>query len=322
MGGSAKNQTAKIRKILSGYEIVMFVLRKLNYMGARHFASFDARFLSVDPSPGNLENPQSQNRYNYTLNNPLKFVDPSGKMEMSTQRAMLGRTGVKAVRGDEINVGFGETGTQTTNAGSPEDAAGAASEEKVAEHQSDAVLVETQTDEPGSAPPSNSIDALLNSLGLGGRGHLMAAQVSNGAAGMEADAAGQNTATEGEVPPFIGTGSTGSPLLDAIQDFTGLDIDIGIGAEIGVIGVVSANFGALDITELEHTRGLSAVVGIQTTENKVTGEKTTEAHLGPIFMDLGSGDISFEFGIAVVGFVSINQDFEFSLYEWVGDLWD
>jgi len=37
----------------------------------------------VDPSPGNLQNPQSQNRYNYTLNNPLKFVDPSGKSALS-----------------------------------------------------------------------------------------------------------------------------------------------------------------------------------------------------------------------------------------------
>jgi RHS repeat-associated protein len=68
----------------------------LDYMGARYFASFDARFLSVDPSPGNLENPQSQNRYNYTLNNPLKFVDPSGKMEASTRSAFLAHTGFSA----------------------------------------------------------------------------------------------------------------------------------------------------------------------------------------------------------------------------------
>ena len=52
----------------------------LDYMMARYFMSRDARFTSIDPSPGNLQNPQSQNRYNYTLNNPMKYVDPTGKL--------------------------------------------------------------------------------------------------------------------------------------------------------------------------------------------------------------------------------------------------
>ena len=46
--------------------------------GARFYSSSLGRFLSADtivPSPGN---PQSLNRYAYTLNNPLKYIDPSG----------------------------------------------------------------------------------------------------------------------------------------------------------------------------------------------------------------------------------------------------
>ncbi len=53
----------------------------LDYFGARYFASTLGRFTSVDPlarsaSPGL---PQTWNRYTYTLNNPLKYVDPNGK---------------------------------------------------------------------------------------------------------------------------------------------------------------------------------------------------------------------------------------------------
>jgi RHS repeat-associated protein len=53
----------------------------LDYFGARYYASTLGRFTSVDPlarsaSPGL---PQTWNRYTYTLNNPLKYVDPNGK---------------------------------------------------------------------------------------------------------------------------------------------------------------------------------------------------------------------------------------------------
>ena len=36
------------------------------------------RFLSLDPVPGDISNPQSLNRYSYALNNPLLYVDPLG----------------------------------------------------------------------------------------------------------------------------------------------------------------------------------------------------------------------------------------------------
>ncbi len=52
----------------------------LDHFGARSYSSQYARFTNVDPkrSSAILHDPQSWNRYSYTQNNPLKFVDPDG----------------------------------------------------------------------------------------------------------------------------------------------------------------------------------------------------------------------------------------------------
>jgi RHS repeat-associated protein len=62
--------TGKERDIESGND----------YFGARYDSSAMGRFLSPDPSMDSvaLRNPQTWNRYSYTLNNPLKFIDPTG----------------------------------------------------------------------------------------------------------------------------------------------------------------------------------------------------------------------------------------------------
>ena len=54
----------------------------LDYFGARYFSGAQGRFTSVDPSMESvvLRNPQSWNRYAYTLNNPLRYVDPNGEL--------------------------------------------------------------------------------------------------------------------------------------------------------------------------------------------------------------------------------------------------
>jgi RHS repeat-associated protein len=53
---------------------------ELDYMHARYYLPGWGRFLSVDPSPKlRLQQPQSWNRYAYSLNNPLKYVDPDGR---------------------------------------------------------------------------------------------------------------------------------------------------------------------------------------------------------------------------------------------------
>jgi RHS repeat-associated protein len=53
---------------------------ELDYFGARYYASPKGRFASPDPllSSGTIYDPQSWNRYSYTINNPLKYVDPTG----------------------------------------------------------------------------------------------------------------------------------------------------------------------------------------------------------------------------------------------------
>ena len=54
----------------------------MDYFGARYYASRSGRFTTVDPVldiEQALVDPQRWNRYTYSLNNPLKFVDPDGK---------------------------------------------------------------------------------------------------------------------------------------------------------------------------------------------------------------------------------------------------
>jgi len=51
----------------------------LYYYGARYYDPAMGRFISADPVDGDLTNPQSFNKYSYVLNNPLKYVDPTGK---------------------------------------------------------------------------------------------------------------------------------------------------------------------------------------------------------------------------------------------------
>jgi RHS repeat-associated protein len=55
----------------------------LDYFGARYYGSRIGRFTTVDPVytwQANLENPQRWNRYAYGLNNPLRNVDPDGRV--------------------------------------------------------------------------------------------------------------------------------------------------------------------------------------------------------------------------------------------------
>jgi RHS repeat-associated protein len=64
----------------------------LDYFGARYYSAAQGRFSSTDPFNPILEmtneegfyayisQPQNWNRYAYTWNNPLRFIDPSGKL--------------------------------------------------------------------------------------------------------------------------------------------------------------------------------------------------------------------------------------------------
>ncbi|MEL7061883.1 MAG: RHS repeat-associated core domain-containing protein, partial [Acidobacteriota bacterium] len=56
----------------------------LDYLHARYTSPMLGRFLAVDPISGNPGTPQSWNRYAYTLNNPMRFVDPLGLSPVAT----------------------------------------------------------------------------------------------------------------------------------------------------------------------------------------------------------------------------------------------
>jgi RHS repeat-associated protein len=52
----------------------------LDYFRARYYSAAQGRFTSPDPllNSGRPDNPKSWNRYAYALNNPLRYIDPSG----------------------------------------------------------------------------------------------------------------------------------------------------------------------------------------------------------------------------------------------------
>jgi RHS repeat-associated protein len=50
----------------------------LYYYGARYYDAEIGRFISADTILPDFSNPQSLNRYSYCLNNPLKYIDPTG----------------------------------------------------------------------------------------------------------------------------------------------------------------------------------------------------------------------------------------------------
>jgi RHS repeat-associated protein len=67
-----------VRKKFTGYE--RDGETNLDFAQARYYNGAQGRFISVDPlmASGTAGNPQSWNRYSYTFNNPLNFVDPTG----------------------------------------------------------------------------------------------------------------------------------------------------------------------------------------------------------------------------------------------------
>jgi RHS repeat-associated protein len=59
----------------------------LDYAEARYYSSTQGRFTSPDPLMGSARvvNPQTWNRYSYTLNNPIKYIDPDGLTHQDPQ---------------------------------------------------------------------------------------------------------------------------------------------------------------------------------------------------------------------------------------------
>ena len=55
----------------------------LQYLRARYNDTTTGRFISTDPFEGLTEMPMSRHRYLYGYNNPLEFIDPSGRTSIS-----------------------------------------------------------------------------------------------------------------------------------------------------------------------------------------------------------------------------------------------
>ena len=52
----------------------------LTYANARYYEQDIGRWMSRDPREGDITNPQSLNTYAYSLNNPIKYLDPNGEV--------------------------------------------------------------------------------------------------------------------------------------------------------------------------------------------------------------------------------------------------
>ena len=73
--GAAVSPEVSNQAAQSGYE-----WKSTDYMHARYYSPNLGRFLSVDPiRSGRVGSSQSWNRYSYSLNNPIVFLDPNGK---------------------------------------------------------------------------------------------------------------------------------------------------------------------------------------------------------------------------------------------------
>ncbi len=73
----------------------------LYYYGARYYDPTIGRFISPDTFVQNCANPQTLNRYSYVLNNPLKYIDPTGLIvEFENEEEILKCVEVLAACGD------------------------------------------------------------------------------------------------------------------------------------------------------------------------------------------------------------------------------
>jgi RHS repeat-associated protein len=75
----------------------------LYYYNARYYDATIGRFISPDSIIPHPYNPQSFNRYSYCLNNPLKYIDPSGHDGVSDYWAMMAAA-EKLSKGESIDI--------------------------------------------------------------------------------------------------------------------------------------------------------------------------------------------------------------------------
>jgi len=79
--GSADGVTGKFTGKPRDTELAGSAMQGFDYFGARYFSGAMGRFTGADPKhfPHDITDPQSWNKYTYTRNNPLRYIDPDGE---------------------------------------------------------------------------------------------------------------------------------------------------------------------------------------------------------------------------------------------------
>ncbi|MGO1059171.1 DNRLRE domain-containing protein [Planococcus sp. FY231025] len=83
---------------------------EMYYLIARYYEPTEGVFISSDPNGGDIESPNTQNGYNYAINNPVRFIDPDGHMyvdrvKLGPIRAGAPKAGAKPTKSLKFNTG-------------------------------------------------------------------------------------------------------------------------------------------------------------------------------------------------------------------------
>jgi RHS repeat-associated protein len=90
----------------------------LYFLRARYYDTTISRFESRDPIYGFVNHPQSLNRFQYALNNPVRFYDPAGLSAIEAQAAGQTTSTNLPYVASYSNVGATPTAAGLTNSGS------------------------------------------------------------------------------------------------------------------------------------------------------------------------------------------------------------
>jgi RHS repeat-associated protein len=84
-GGNAISPTSSTRRTYTGQYDIGFWAGAIQHYNARQYDYVLGRFLQPDTIVPNPGNPYDLNRYMYGLSNPLKYIDPSGHVQLCAQ---------------------------------------------------------------------------------------------------------------------------------------------------------------------------------------------------------------------------------------------
>ena len=200
----------------------------LYYYNARYYDSTLGRFLQADSLIANVFQPQTINPYAYVLNNPLKYIDPSGHEPFGGDENLNlnGDSGDAAVSGDG-NSGDGTGGTAGEN--DPNDPIG---------HPN---LDAAMNGSRGGGGDDNGVQQ--SSLTVGDRGDPMgddAVFIINIGTGETKDGPGLSSVSFSDHESTISLGQSG--VAAPASGYTDFNVNLGLGIGI-TTGVIVASDG-------------------------------------------------------------------------------